>query len=262
MFKIRIWVLFLMVFLFSGARGAMAQGIPMTWQVDGVQREAIVFAPKNEKPGEKHPLVFGFHGHGGNMNAAARGMHFQDLWPEAIVVYPQGLPTVSRIDPAGLKPGWQTEAGQNGDRDLKFFDAMLGDLKKKYKVDEKRIYSAGFSNGSIFSYLLWADRAKTIAAIGVCTGRMSASVQPTEPKPVIFIGGETDRLVPLADLQANLETIRKIDQATGTAQSCGPMCSSYASKVNAPVMAYFHPGGHVFPPWAAQAYVDFFKSQK
>jgi polyhydroxybutyrate depolymerase len=239
---------------------AVAQVMPMSWQVDGVQRDALVSFPDSPSGPTKHALIFAFHGHGGNMRVAANGLHFQTLWPEAIVVYPQGLNTPSKIDPLGLRPGWQQVPGQVGDRDLKFFDVMLADLKKKYSVDEKQIFATGFSNGSIFSYLLWAERPKVFAAFGICSGRMMAV--PSDSRPAVIIAGQTDPLIPFADQEANMETARKIDQATQNGQSCGSGCTLYPSKVHSPVMTYVHPFGHVYPPWGAQAIVSFFQSPK
>jgi len=71
------------------------------------------------------PLLVFFHGHGGNARAAAQRIHFRDEWPEAIVVYPQGLPTASPIDPGGRLPGWQRQAGENADRDLRLQKVAL-----------------------------------------------------------------------------------------------------------------------------------------
>src|SRR5262249_8227617 len=92
-------------FLVSSA----ARAEVMSWTVDGVARRALVFAPTapTTAGGGKVPLVFAFHGHGGNMRGAARTMAFQEAWPEALVVYMQGLPTPSKIDPQGRLPGWQ-----------------------------------------------------------------------------------------------------------------------------------------------------------
>src|SRR4051812_3823749 len=75
----------------------------MTWNVDGVKREAIVYSPSAKTASGKVPLVLAFHGHGDTVD------NFQDVdlqahWPQAIVVYPQGLP--SARDGA---PGWQVE---------------------------------------------------------------------------------------------------------------------------------------------------------
>src|SRR5438270_11528990 len=121
--KFRFAIALAVVMLAASAHSTFAQGAVMTFVVDGVKRQALVFAPKETK--EKAPLVFAWHGHGGNMQGTSQLMHIQTVWPEAIVVYPQGLPTVSGGDPQGNLPGWQAEAGTNGDRDLKFFDEML-----------------------------------------------------------------------------------------------------------------------------------------
>ena len=129
---------FLLTILVASAPAALAQTI-MTWTVDGVQRQALVFAPApvpatNAQP---VPLVFAFHGHGGTMQTAAQVMHLQTFWPTAIIVYPQGLKTPSQVDPQGNFPGWQVQAGQPGlnDSDLKFFDAMLATMRQKFPVD-------------------------------------------------------------------------------------------------------------------------------
>jgi hypothetical protein len=130
----------------------------MTWNINGAQREALIFAPTASTKSGTSPLVFVFHGHGGTMQNISRSMHIQTNWPEAIVIYMQGVPTPTRIDPEGKRAGWQRALGEVGDRDLKFFDAVLASMRKKFSVNDKRIYAAGFSNGSLFTFLLWAER--------------------------------------------------------------------------------------------------------
>src|SRR5437667_8588175 len=81
---------------------------PRTWDVDGVQREALVFEPA-KKTADKVPLVFDFHGHGGTAKQAARTHHVHEAWPDALVVYMQGLNTPGKLtDPEGKKSGWQS----------------------------------------------------------------------------------------------------------------------------------------------------------
>lgn len=64
---------------------AEREPVLMKWTVQGAERVALVFAP--EISGKtKAPVIFAFHGHGGNMRFAARGMRLQDLWPETIVL--------------------------------------------------------------------------------------------------------------------------------------------------------------------------------
>ncbi len=132
----------------------------MTWTINREAREALVYLPKQKTAGGS-PVVFGFHGHGGNMQNAERSFGFEKLWPEAIVVYMQGLPTPGQLtDPEGQRNGWQHDAEQKGGRDLKFFDAVLKTLREKHEIDKNRIYASGHSNGGGFSYLLWTDARK------------------------------------------------------------------------------------------------------
>jgi len=250
--------------MIASVSSAAAQGTTMTWTIDGTSRVALVFGPTPGIAATKHPLVFVFHGHGGNMQAAAQGAHIQTLWPEAIVVYPQGLLTPSAVDPQGLRSGWQREAGQAGlgDRDLKFFDAMLVTMQQKYAIDDQRIYATGFSNGAIFSYLLWAERGKTLAAFGICAGRLWPSEHLTEPRAVLVIGGQADQTLPFALQQQTIEIARQIDGATATGLPCGTGCTLYPSTTHTPVVTRIHPGGHIYPPWAPPAFVEFFKNHK
>jgi polyhydroxybutyrate depolymerase len=262
--KVRFRALFATALLAVAAHGVAAQGTLMTWTVDGQKREAIVFAPAPSTAAIDHPLVFGFHGHGGNMNGAAQLMHIQTVWLEAIVVYPQGLNTPSHVDPQGHKPGWQVEvnqAGNVGNRDLDFFDAMLTTMHQKFTVNDKRIYATGFSNGGVFSYLLWAERGQTIAAIGEVAGRLWDSEHLTEPRAALAIAGQADTVDPFAQQQQSIENARQVDSATGPGQACGPNCTFYASTTQTPVKKIIHPGGHVYPPWAPGEIVKFFKAQ-
>jgi polyhydroxybutyrate depolymerase len=250
----RLWQVAILTLLVSSA----AQAEVMRWTVDGVSRQALVFAPAAAGNG-KVPLVFAFHGHGGNMRGAALAMGFQRAWPGALVVYMQGLPTASKVDPQGLRPGWQHEPGELGDRDLKFFDAVLATLRQKYPVDDRRIYATGFSNGGFFTYLLWAERGKTFAAFAPCAGLIWPTLHLTEPRPALQVGGKGDRLVHLADLEQTIETVRQLDGATAAGSSCGANCTLYPSPKGTPVETFLHSGGHVFPPAATGLIVQFFQ---
>src|SRR3954469_12549725 len=149
-----------LLLLVAGLGHVRAEEALKQWEleVDGLKRTALVYAPgsANTVPA---PAVFAFHGHGGSAQGAVRQFGINRHWPAAISVYMQGLNTPGRLtDPEGTKPGWQHSPGAQGDRDLKFFDAMLASLRRDYRVDDKRIYATGHSNGGGFTYLLWAMR--------------------------------------------------------------------------------------------------------
>ena len=187
------------------------------------------------------------------------GKTYHTRWPEALVVYPQGLNTPGRLtDPQGKKPGWQARVGDQSDRDLKFFDAMLESFKRDYRVDEKRIYATGHSNGGGFTYLLWAARGDTFAAFAPSAAAGAAYLRSLKPKPVLHVAGESDPLVKFAWQKQTMDTLRQINQC-GDGQPWEKWGTLYPSKTGAPVVTFIQPGGHEFLAEAPTAIVKFFK---
>jgi polyhydroxybutyrate depolymerase len=233
----------------------------MKWTIDGHARYAIVYAPSIRPPKSRAPLIFAFHGHGDNAAFASEQFDFQDLWPEAVVVYPQGLLTPSASDPQGERRGWQHQAGEVNDRDLKLFDAMLRDMRWKFRIDDGRIYAAGFSNGGFFDYILWAKRPQVFAAFAPCAAALRPPLQIPVPKPVLVVAGEQDQRVPFEEQRKNVETLRKINGCTGDGQPWESAAIQYASPAGTPVVAYIHPYGHAVRRAATELIVKFFQQQ-
>src|SRR5581483_8438041 len=250
-----IYLLFSFLFFATPLRAAVPER--MIFKVDGVERHALVFAP-TAGGHAKSPLIFGFHGHGGSPAASVRGMAFQNAWPDALVVYPQGLPIATNVDPQGIKPGWQRSAGEVGDRDLKFVDQMVATLREKYSIDDHRIFAVGFSNGAFFTYLLWAQRPQLFTGFAPVAGLFTFAGEPKVPKPAVLIGGERDQLVKIDKLQVAMRAVRRLNGCAEQGEACGPLCTRFASSKNAPLVNVIHPNGHIYPPRATQVIVDFF----
>lgn len=253
-----------MVFLAVGASLVhAAEPEKLTLQVGGVEREALVYAPTVKPKTGGSPLVFVFHGHGGTMKSAARSMRFYDAWPEAIVVFPQGLNTPTRVDPEGKRPGWQRSVGDEKDRDLKFFDAILADLEKKHDVDKRGVYVMGFSNGAVFTYLLWAERPGVLAAVAPIAG---LPLEPRQfkpvPKPAFIIAGRKDQLVKFSNQQEMIEKVRETNGAIGKGTSAGEGFTRYKSDNGTPVETLIHPGGHLVPAEAVRLITEFFRANQ
>lgn len=229
------------------------------WTVDGVSRQALIHVPESAKK-EPAPVVFAFHGHGGNMTNASRMFPFATLWPEAVVVCMQGLNTPGRLtDPEGKKPGWQHRKGDQGDRDLKFFDAVLGSVRSELKVDDSRIYATGHSNGGGFTYLLWAERGDVFAAVAP-SAAAAGELRSLKPKPVLHVAGEKDPLVKYEWQKATISALVKLNGCgVSEAWDQDPDCSIYPSSAGTPVVTAIHPGGHEFHRDAPKVMVKFFK---
>lgn len=238
-----------------------------TWEINGELREALIALPA--KPGtEPAPVVFAFHGHGGTMQRAAAMFRIHQLWPEAIVVYMQGLNTPGRLtDPEGKKPGWQSGIGAQGDRDLKFFDGVIGTLRLEQRIDEHRIYSTGHSNGGGFTYLLWLTRGDLLAAVApsaaAAPGReWETAVGKLKPKPVMHLAGELDPLVKFAWQQRTIALLRELNGCQAEGVEWAPLCTLYKSPTGTPVVTFIHPGAHNFPPEAPELFVRFFQEHR
>ena len=231
------------------------------WTIDGIEREALIYEPPQSHTAAT-PVIFAFHGHGGDMRHAALIYHYQTVWPEALVVYPEGLPTPGKLtDPDGKRNGWPNAPGILGDRDLKFFDALLASLRQDYRLDDRRLYVAGHSNGGGFTYLLWAMRGDLFAAFAPSASVASPRVLPLlKPKPVLHIAGRNDELVKFAWQQLTINALRRLNQC-GVGQPWKTGCTLYPSKLGAPVVTFIFPGPHSYPAEAPALTVAFFREQ-
>lgn len=229
------------------------------WKVGDISREALVYAPASATA-KPTPVVFAFHGHGGTMKAAAQRWAYHTHWPEAICVYMQGLPTPGKLtDPEGKRPGWQHDAGEQGNRDLLFFDMVLATLRKEYQIDEKRIYVTGHSNGGRFCFLLWAVRPDVFAAVAPSGSPATNLLKSLKPKPCLHVAGEKDALVKIEWQQATMAAVRKLNGCDTEGKPDGNGLTVYPSGTGTPFVTYLHPGGHMPPVDAPEKIVAFFK---
>ena len=242
------------------AENALPTGVErVELAVGGVARTALVYAPPSAKT-MRAPVVFGFHGKGGTAAAAAREFDMHREWPEAISVSMQALNTPGRfIDFEGKQSGWQLRRGHEGDRDLKFFDALLARLKQDYQVDEKRVYALGLSSGGYFTFLLWATRGEVLAAVAPAASEAADNLPALKPKPVLFVGGVKDERVKYEWMRTTMDAVRKLNACAAEGTPWGERCTLFPSAIGTPVVEFIHPGGHEYPKGANAAIVRFFK---
>jgi polyhydroxybutyrate depolymerase len=243
------------VILFSTSCLAQNQ---RTFEVEGVQRMAVIY--EGEAKLKKTPVVLVFHGHGGNVRNAQRRLNFHDAWKEALVVYLQGIPGVVGItDAAGEKTGWQKNVGDLNDRDVKFVDKVLAQLQKDYQVDEKRIYAVGHSNGSRFVNVLWAMRGEKFAAFCGVAGPGGLMIQNAPPRSMWMSIGENDPLVPAENQKMTVPIVQgvlKIDASKGVTDG---EITTYKGTKGTELVVEIRNAGHEFPQSSIPKIVEFFK---
>lgn len=180
------------------AAGAAAEPERCTVRVGDLDREYFVHVPASLPEGEAVPLVFVYHGGGGDARGTMGLTRFNAVADREgfIAVYPQG---VGRSWNDGRETD-VTPANRDKVDDLSFFDAMLERISAERRIDPRRVFVTGISNGGIFSHFVAAQRSAKIAAIAPVVGGIAepfaSRFAPSHPVSVLVIQGTDDPLVP------------------------------------------------------------------
>ena len=177
---------------------AKADDMTLSVVVAGQQRTAFVHLPQGFDRTKTYPLVIGFHGGLGN---AENYIQASDLFEKSaragfVAICPEGTAIVGphRIWNSG--PEYARASG-NAD-DVAFTRALIGQAEAQYRVDPKRIYATGFSNGGQMSYRLALELSDKIAAIAPMSGaRASDGLKPLRSVPVMHFHGTADSVYPV-----------------------------------------------------------------
>ncbi len=164
---------------------------------NNLQREYILYVPANYSGNSAVPLVFNFHGYTFTANDQMQYGDFRAIADTGgfIIVHPLG--TLFNGNTHWSVGGWTT--GSTAD-DVGFTESLLDSLTSNYNIDLTRVYSAGFSNGGFFSFLLACQLSDKFAAVASVGGSMTPLIynncNPTHPTPILQIHGTDDGVIP------------------------------------------------------------------
>ena len=186
-------ILFIVCISFSYAQGYISETI----QYDGLTREYSIYVPASYDGTTSFPLLFNFHGGGGDI---ASQIAIADMSPIAdtanfIVVYPQ-----ARQDPSdGNSFNWIPKVPGTFD-DVPFISSLIDTIAINYEIDQNRIYACGYSLGGDMSFELACKLNSRIAAIAPVARTMQANPDsfcfPEHPTGVLTILGTDDNNSP------------------------------------------------------------------
>jgi polyhydroxybutyrate depolymerase len=159
--------------------------------VDGITRSALVHVPIGLATGQSVPLVLVLHGTFMRGEEMASLTGYSDLADERgfLVAYP---------DPTDDFPGWNADESSDFVDDVAFVGALLDQLEATYCVDQRRVFTAGFSAGGTMAHTA-ACRDPRIAAIAMVSSGFAEGAPMCEPQasiPTIEIQGLLDALIP------------------------------------------------------------------
>ena len=136
-------------------------------------------------------------------------------------------------------------------------------MKEKYKIDEKRVYATGHSNGGGFTYLLAVARPGRFAAVApVAAGAAGGVPTGFGPVPLFHAAGEKDPFVPFENQKRMIEAMKKVNGCEEQGTEWAKNCTLYKSSKGAPVVAFLYPGGHDVPAEAPGLIAKFFKEHE
>ncbi|MEW6554461.1 MAG: PHB depolymerase family esterase [Actinomycetota bacterium] len=170
-----------------------AQDIAGSLRYAGQERTYLLHLPPAYDGEDALPLLFVFHGGGGDGEGMVRLTHFSDIADEHgfIAAYPDGIDKNWNDGRPEVNPGVD---------DVGFISALIDELVDTYGIDTTRVYSTGISNGGMFSYRLACELSDKIAAIAPVAALMgedlSRRCSPSRPVPVMLVVGTDDPLVP------------------------------------------------------------------
>lgn len=237
-----------------------------TLMADGAKRTYELFVPDTYDSQRSFPLVFVFHGDGGN-GANIRGSFKLEAEAAggAIFVYPNGENATWEID---------TAAGLG--HDIAFIDAVVTSLSGTHCVDKKRIVPVGFSKGAYFANMLACLAKTTFAGVVAHSGGGPFGVDgsgtdfdgsgnlicPRPPTAAMQIIGDADGL--LGDAKTARDYWKRLNtcKATSTAFAPSPCVAFDGCNAARPEIYCEIPGlGHSIWPSATKATWSFIKSR-
>ncbi len=159
---------------------------------DGIERTYLIEHPAQKGPA---PTIVVLHGGGGRAAQIQRHAGFDLTRHGWVEIYPQGIDK-------SWNDGRTTVAGgsfRSGD-DVGFLRALLQKLSKDGIVDPSRIYFTGPSNGGAMTQRMLCNAPDLVAGAApvIMNFPIGLSCPPAPPKPVLFILGTEDPLVPYA----------------------------------------------------------------
>jgi polyhydroxybutyrate depolymerase len=192
--------------------------IRKTVVVDGLKRHYLVFVPAG--PRESMPVALVFHAGGGSARRMERRTRFNELAAKEgfLVIYPEAIDG-NWNDGRGCQ---LIRAQRENIDDVKFARCLLDQVAGECRIDRRRVFATGASNGAMMSHRLAAEASDVIAGIAPVIGGMAQAIadafKPEFPVSILVIQGDSDPVVPIDGGDVVADGGRKRGQIISTSE--------------------------------------------
>jgi len=185
-----------------GAAAASAMPSRGTASINLGERRLTVHVPDSYDAKQPVPLVVLLHGYSSN---GAEQENYLKFTPESdrrgfIYAYPEGT-----LDSRSYQFWNATDAccdfGRTGVDDSGFLSDLIKKLQATYRIDAKRVYVIGHSNGGFMAFRFACDHADQVTAIASLNGATwqdASKCKPSAPVSVLAIHSTDDETIAYA----------------------------------------------------------------
>ncbi len=166
----------------------------MTIQFEGRKRVYYVHVPASYNDTVQVPLVLNFHGFGEDVNSQCSRDGFIDTSDAAgfILAYVEGYGTAG-LQSFNAGAACCSPAVGEGLDDVGLSIAIVDAIKARCRIDARRVYAHGFSNGGGMAHRLAREAAHVFAAVSAVSMPVLVPDEvPSRPVPVIHFHGTSD----------------------------------------------------------------------
>lgn len=168
-----------------------------TQKVFGGKRPVTIKLPIGYDPSKPIPLVVLLHGAGANGELQSAYFGFTLLQEEEkfLMLAPDGKMSKSFGAQFWNATDACCDADNSGVDDLGYIKGLIDEVKSVYKVDEKRVFLVGHSNGGFMSYRIACDASNYISGIAVLAGASfndKARCKPSQKVNILHMHGTKD----------------------------------------------------------------------
>jgi polyhydroxybutyrate depolymerase len=196
----------IILFIFQSCEEPAIEGknyrFNLSMEVDGRMRTyLLVLPPGYYKDSTNFPLVIAMHGGGGSASQFEKDYKFTEAAQDnnSIVVYPEGVQSDGILKARTWNAGSCCNyAVDHAIDDVNFISKLIKTLKSNYRINHKKVFATGMSNGGMMAYRLACEIPDKIAAIAVvsCTMVTTQPCDPTRPVPILHMHSILDKKVP------------------------------------------------------------------